>query len=144
MFDKVFPNEELVFGVSGHVRHADVIRFAKLPKIKATDKDTHKWVVNTLVPAMIGALRSAVSVEVSNEQVDASWGMILWARGEVFDVGADFSAIPIEEYVSVGSGSRFAYPALDLGVSARKAVKVAKGRDIYSGGKTNSVIVEVV
>lgn len=39
-------------------------------------------------------------------------------------------------YYSVGSGSRFAFPALDAGADAVKAVEIAKKRDPYSGGDT--------
>lgn len=142
-YEKVFFNDELLFGVSGTIRNSNIVRHAKLPKIKATDKDTAKWVVNTLMPALIKVLRDNLSVEVHNENIDAEWGVLLWVRGEVFDIGSDFSAIKVDSYSAVGSGSRFAYAALDMGASAKRAVKIAKGRDLHSGGQVHFLTVEV-
>jgi len=42
-------------------------------------------------------------------------------------------------YYAVGSGSRFAFPALDAGATAIEAVKIGIKRDPYSGGKITVV-----
>lgn len=39
------------------------------------------------------------------------------------------------DYYSVGSGARFAFPAMDAGADAETAVKIGIARDPYSGGK---------
>lgn len=43
-----------------------------------------------------------------------------------------------EEHYAIGSGMEFAISAMDLGYSAKKAVKYACQRDIYSGGKVRT------
>lgn len=40
---------------------------------------------------------------------------------------------------AIGTGSPYAYAAMDMGASAKKAVKVALLRDIYSGGKVRQI-----
>lgn len=42
-------------------------------------------------------------------------------------------------YYAVGSGARFAFPALDAGVSAERAVEISTKRDPYSGGVIHTV-----
>lgn len=42
-------------------------------------------------------------------------------------------------YFSVGSGSVFALAAMDAGATAEEAVKIAKGRDPFSGGLVTTV-----
>ena len=51
-------------------------------------------------------------------------------------VGDEFWKSPVydEDIISIGSGSNFAYGAMDCGCSAEEAVKVAANRDIYTGG----------
>jgi hypothetical protein len=42
-------------------------------------------------------------------------------------------------YYAIGSGAEFALAAMDAGVSAVRAVKIAIGRDLWSGGKVTAV-----
>ena len=44
-----------------------------------------------------------------------------------------------EKYYAIGSGARFALPALDAGATAIKACKIGMKRDPYSGGKLTVV-----
>lgn len=48
---------------------------------------------------------------------------------------------PLEdvEYYAIGSGSIYAFAAMDMGASAEEAVLVGTKRDPYSGGKISSV-----
>lgn len=39
------------------------------------------------------------------------------------------------EYFAVGSGARFALPAMDAGATSLQAVKIGRKRDPFSGGK---------
>lgn len=141
---KVFSNGSYVFGGAGYVRTLNVLETAKFPQITAKDKNTYSWVVNKFVPALQSAFRTAMIMEVQNEQAESNSSILMWVRGEVFAIGHDFSAIPVYDYDVVGSGSNFAFGALDAGASAKKAVKIATKRDVYSGGKVNVINVEVV
>ena len=44
----------------------------------------------------------------------------------------------VTDVVAIGSGSSFAYAAMDMGASAKRAVEIAIGRDIYSGGRVRT------
>lgn len=47
-----------------------------------------------------------------------------------------------DKVFSIGSGSDHAYTAMDMGCSAVEAVEMAIKRDIYTGGKVRSFLVE--
>lgn len=59
--------------------------------------------------------------------------------GQVFYVGicedGGYFKSPISSSSAFGSGRSFAMGAMDAGATAKEAVKVAIGRDIYSGGR---------
>ena len=60
--------------------------------------------------------------------------------GNLFKCGyqdGDLWMCPIDELTptSIGSGSEFAYGAMDCGKSAAESVKVASGRDVNTGGE---------
>ena len=44
-----------------------------------------------------------------------------------------------EDIYAIGSGRNFAYTAMDCGLSARDAVKMAIKRDLYSGGRVRTI-----
>ena len=60
----------------------------------------------------------------------------LWEFGN--DDGFWRDRINLSEPYVYGSGSSFALTAMDLGLSAKDAVKMAIKRDVYSGGKVNT------
>lgn len=43
--------------------------------------------------------------------------------------------VPDGEWYAIGSGHMYAIGAMDAGCSAKEAVKIAAGRDIYTGGR---------
>lgn len=46
---------------------------------------------------------------------------------------------PLNYSTAMGSGASFALGALDAGLTGQQAVKLAMGRDVYSGGKVRKV-----
>lgn len=46
---------------------------------------------------------------------------------------------PLKYSTAMGSGASFALGALDAGLTGQQAVKLAIGRDVYSGGKVRKV-----
>jgi ATP-dependent protease HslVU (ClpYQ) peptidase subunit len=46
-----------------------------------------------------------------------------------------------DKYAAIGSGAPYALAAMDAGVDAKRAVKIACKRDAYSGGKIRSVVI---
>lgn len=65
------------------------------------------------------------------------YGLVVFSDGTIFHYeGGKYSyEIPGEKYTSIGSGSYYALAALDAGVSAEEAVKIASGRDVFTGGQ---------
>lgn len=63
-------------------------------------------------------------------------------KGKIFIIGGEEGGKGIfkcpnnrENYISIGSGERFAISAMDHGKSAKEAVEYAMRRDIYTGGE---------
>jgi len=55
--------------------------------------------------------------------------------GEEGEQAALIDVVPFDRPFATGSGSRFAYTAMDMGANAVEAVKMAAKRDMYTGGK---------
>jgi len=53
------------------------------------------------------------------------------------------SPIPLDGPYSIGSGSPYAWAAMDMGADAVKAVKIAAGRDTGTGGRVRTFKVRV-
>lgn len=64
-------------------------------------------------------------------------GVVVFSDGVIFmyEGGKKSYAVEDQKYVSIGSGSDYALAAMDAGATAEEAVKVAIGRDVYTGGK---------
>lgn len=60
-------------------------------------------------------------------------------NGDVFE-----DLVTADEVYAIGSGMEFAMAAMDSGLSAKQAVKVAKKRDPYTGGKVRTFNVETM
>ena len=78
--------------------------------------------------------------------VDCS-AIVVYKNGEVKEIhcteeGDYFEMIPSNQY-SIGTGELVAMGAMDAGCSAKKALKIAKSRDIYTGGKIRTFKVDM-
>lgn len=67
---------------------------------------------------------------------------IVCDKGELYYIGVNpsdgYFKCDIECEYAIGSGSAHAYTAMDMGASAKEAVKMAIKRDIYSGGSVRT------
>ena len=63
-------------------------------------------------------------------------------KGQIYYIGANcddgFFKCEVTNGYSIGSGCPHAYTAMDMGATAKEAVKMATKRDIYSGGRVRS------
>lgn len=72
---------------------------------------------------------------------------IAFIDGKLFKVGLNEEELWKEDIagrdisVGCGSGSEYAYGAMDNGATAVEAVKIAIGRDVYSGGAVRKIII---
>lgn len=129
---KVFQNGPVTFGVSGLVRTSNILRHMKVPA-RGKEKDTHKWVVTTLVPAIIKELKSVDAGYMENGQVDTEAEIIIAVDGIVgtLDCRLAFTQDDTGVY-GVGSGSAFALGAMGVGASPKQAIQVAGFFDLYT------------
>lgn len=66
-------------------------------------------------------------------------GLLIDLRGRIwFFEGVTWRQVK-QKYYAIGSGARFALPALDAGATAVQACKIGIKRDPYSGGKVTVV-----
>lgn len=88
-------------------------------------------------------LRDAYLGKAPGNALDASGfvvdGKTVWQVG--YDKHTGFWKSPTLPGVAYaqGSGAHFALGAMDMGATAAEAVKVAKGRDVYTGGKVRTL-----
>ena len=70
--------------------------------------------------------------------------------GKVFVCGIDENGYifkteinDIYDIYAIGSGCDFAWTAMDMGATAKEAVKIAMKRDVYTGGEVRSLLVSI-
>lgn len=63
---------------------------------------------------------------------------IVVKNGKCYQYDRTLVPLPCEPYVAIGSGSKFAIAAMDCGKGAKKAIEVAKRRDVDTGGKVHA------
>lgn len=143
--EKVFRVGSVTVGASGHLRVANLIRYADLPQPDVRLRmrgDVAEWLVNTFIPALAERLSSRGSLWVEDGVASTNSGLLVAVTGQCFQIDADFclGSDPAGR-CSVGSGSNFAIGALEAGATAEEAVRVAVKHDAYSGGKLQRVFV---
>lgn len=138
---KVFQNGELVFGIAGSVLDAQIIEHMDIPSIKKRHAgNLDAWVTNRLIPSIRENLAAHGALEVDKQQTFADVHALACVRGRIYRIGSNTAWTRREDGVyAVGSGSHFAMGALGMGASARKAVKVARANDLYTGGPIRTI-----
>lgn len=141
-FQKVFRNGDVVFGLAGKVRTANILRFMDVPRIdpKLKGDEVDRWVTKTLIPAMQTALTDARAVEDDKGELDTSSHVLVAVKGRCYRIGADFSWFRTGTGIyGIGSGSDYAMGALHAGAPILDALKIASKLDSYTGGRLSVV-----
>ncbi len=86
-------------------------------------------------------LEIAVGRLLPEKELEVEGLMVLDGRLYSCSINGDFWKMPIkkDEVYAIGSGKDFAYTAMDCGLSAKEAVKMAIKRDLYSGGRIRTI-----
>ncbi len=77
----------------------------------------------------------------SKVQTDLNCMLLMVEKGKLYKVLNTNSLDVVKDLVdlnkpsAIGSGRHFALGAMDFGASAKQAVKIASGRDLYTGGR---------
>lgn len=130
--EKVFQNGPVTFGVSGTVRVLNILKHMKVPP-RGKEKNTEKWIVTTLVPAIIKELKSVDAGYMENGQIDNESHIILSVDNVIGTLDSAFSFSQDDTGVyGVGSGSAYALGAMGVGASPKMAVQVAGFFDLYT------------
>jgi len=110
-----------------------------------------KVVINSIVFVYAGTVcekDSLISAYLMGEkEVDAKVEMFVINSGEISVVSTDEGKIwedklELTECYALGSGREYAMAAMDAGLSAKEAVKIASKRDLFTGGKIRTVRVK--
>lgn len=142
---KVFANSGIVFGVSGDVRYANILRYMDIPD-RSTD-DTDRYVTNELIPAMQQSLKTADAAKVSDSKIDTDSVALVCVRGRMYDIGSDLSWHRQDDGIyAIGSGANYALGAFKsmVVVGIRRALKAAAELDPYTGGELHVRTVEEI
>lgn len=144
-YEKVFQNGPVTFGVAGHLRTSNILRYMNIPdqdKHKK-DYDTRKWIVNKLTPAILEAVQKHGASNTYQDKAYTNGSAIIHVDGVTgyLDSDLSFSESELGAY-AVGSGSEYALGALVAGVSPKDSVKVAAALDLYTGGEVRTMKVK--
>ena len=144
--DKIWMEKDLgyVFGSSGSIRTAQVVRFATdWPRFREDENDLPKFAVLEFVPALKAALENHGLLKEKNgvESMDSEF-IVAWGE-HFFSIEGDFSVMmPVDGRLAIGGGYAEAYGALgdwgtwdveDVVEAVRRASLTARGvgGDIY-------------
>lgn len=100
-----------------------------------------------LYAGAISDVEKAIAAYLSDTETDAQVEMFVVKEGAVtlvgFDAGKMFEdTVEYGEHCALGSGRKYAIAAMDVGATAKEAVKIAAGRDVYTGGKIRTLRVK--
>ena len=119
---KVFinPSADIILGVAGYLRAAQVLAYADLPTIDEHDWDVDRYVTMELLPA----IHEVVNTYGDEDDTDYSQFLAV-VRGRVYDITAgSWTRNPSGVY-SIGSGSAYAIGAYAAGADLAEAVEIA-------------------
>jgi hypothetical protein len=122
-------------GESSMVARDDCVKVHRLPDGRLFGAAKTSEDINTLHRALIRSCRWWHFWNRWPEpRLDDINAMVIDTDGTIWSYeGSRWERIE-EEYFAVGSGARAAFPALDAGASALKAVEIGVKRDPFSGG----------
>ena len=123
---KVFVNTsaDIILGVAGYLRAAQVLAYADLPTIDEHDWDVDRYVTMELLPA----IHEVVNTYGDEDDTDYSRFLAV-VRGRVYDITAgSWTRNPSGVY-GIGSGSAYAIGAYAAGADLAEAVEIAADFD---------------
>lgn len=132
-------NNQFAIGIAGALRFANLIHRASVDRIHPSDLthphfDGYGWLLDVAVPAWMAAVRQEVK-DSPEEDAEAPWGHgLIVLAGQIYELGGDFSIMPLEGFGAIGSGAKFAIAAMHLGKNAKQSVEVASQLDLFTGG----------
>ncbi|MGB9979386.1 hypothetical protein [Methanobacterium sp.] len=115
---KIFKKENMLFGIAGYSRIADIIHYCfEIPERKA-DEDTYHYLCNTFFKTLSKCMEEYGHMgddEGASGILEFRGTILLGYEGELFEIGCGFEVIQnLKEYHTIGSGLFFASGAMEI------------------------------
>lgn len=114
---------------------------------KLIHRQGHQFLLSGSGPDFGALLDEYFGVAISDRPLDAHGLAITNGRlcliGHEAESGFWVDDVWLDRPFATGSGRDFALAAMDMGASAKQAVKVASRRDVYTGGKIRTLTIKV-
>lgn len=139
-------NDQFAIGIAGRLRFANLIHRTAVNKVhpydlSQPDFDGYAWLLDEAVPAWMKAVKKELDNLPDDGYGTPEGGGVIALGGKIYDLGFDFSIMPVESFTAIGSGRDFALAAMHLGKSARQAVEIATELDLFTGGNVREATV---
>jgi hypothetical protein len=126
-------------GESTFIIRDDCVKIHRLPDGRLFGAARTSEDINVLHDALVAACDPEARNKWPNPKVEDINAMVIDTDGSIHVYeGARWEKVDMP-YYSVGSGSRYAFPALFVGADARRAVEAGMRFDPYSGGKVTTL-----
>lgn len=130
-------------GESSMVARDDCVKIHRLPDGRLFGASKTSEEINVLHDALLNGLTQDPVKLWPTPKLEDINAMVIDTDGTIYAYeGVRWERIE-EKYFAVGSGSRFAFPALDAGATALRAVEIGVKRDPFSGGKVSTLTLKV-
>lgn len=129
---KVFvnPSSDVIFGVAGLLRSAQVLAYADLPGMDEDDWDVDRYVTLELIPAIREVVNEYGG---SSDEADIEYVSVLAVvRDRVYHISAGSWTRNLSGIYGIGSGAKYAIGALAAGASIGEAVEIAADFDPHT------------
>lgn len=122
-------------GESSMVARDDCVKVHRLPDGRLFGGSKTSEDINVLHEALLAGIKQEPPDKWPTPKLDDINAMVIDNDGAIYSYeGLRWEKVT-EDYFAVGSGSRYAFPAMDAGATAQMAVEIGVKRDPYSGGK---------
>lgn len=131
---KVFKKNDILIGVAGSLRQAQLIKHCLTIPTKAENHTDYQYLCRQLVPDIIRCLKKNVAIEIKDDRAYGELSFLLGYNGNLYLVDSSFAVVNTKEnYNTTGSGGEVALGVLhclegvDIPVTERltRALKAA-------------------
>jgi hypothetical protein len=122
-------------GESSMVARDDCVKIHRLPDGRLFGGSKTSEDINVLHDALVDGCKQEPPKLWPTPKLDDINAMVIDTDGTIYSYeGVRWEKVE-GDYFAVGSGARFAFPALDADATAERAVQIGVKRDPFSGGK---------
>lgn len=102
---KVFKRNNILFGVSGGCRQAQLLKFTLAIPDRKENQDDNDYLYNSLCPSILKCLKDNDAVAIKDNVAKASIGIVIGYKGKLYTMCTALSLVkPQNPYCAEGSG----------------------------------------